>query len=174
MPKSSIFVSSVHITFSQKDCGLSRYSLAKISCSSLCLFLSNVVFLGLRPWSLVWFSVWRMVLVETMTPESSRLALRSLDVWCGVFYTIHTNIWRLLSSIFLFPPCPERFLTVPCLAKSLITLRTVETGTLRSLEMTLLYIWGLVFVNYWTFDVLRQLLCLHHCDKGTGDNRLKS
>ena len=43
----------------------------------------------------------------------------------------------LVSYIFLFPPHPGTFLTVPCLANFLITLRTVETGIPTSLEMAL-------------------------------------
>lgn len=72
-----------------------------------------------------------------MTSGCSRLAFGSLDVWHGVYSTIRTNLWRLLSSIFLFPSRPGRFLTVPCLWNFLITLRTVETEILRSLEMAL-------------------------------------
>lgn len=44
----------------------------------------------------------------------SRPVCRSLDVSCGVFSTDGTNLWRLLSFIFLFHSHPERIFKVPC------------------------------------------------------------
>ena len=113
----------------------------KIGRPVLCLSLSNGVFLGLRPWSPVWFSVQRMVLVETMTPDCSRLAFRSLDVWCSVFF--HHSHQPSNTCLINFSSSPQRqgrFLTVRCLANFItpfITLGTVETGIPRCLEMAL-------------------------------------
>ncbi|KAJ8410022.1 hypothetical protein AAFF_G00210630 [Aldrovandia affinis] len=54
-----------------------------------------------------------MVRAETITPDLSRSALRSLDVIRGVFSMARTNLRRHLRSIFLLPPHPRRFLTIP-------------------------------------------------------------
>lgn len=71
----------------------------KISPCIFCVCLRNGVFLGLRPWSPVCFSVWRMVLVEAMIPDCATLAFRSLDVWCGVY--LHQP---LKTSVINYPP----------------------------------------------------------------------
>lgn len=74
-----------------------------------------------------------MVHVETITPDCSRSAFRFLEVLRGVFSSLH----QPLKTSHRFPQHPGRFLTVPCLSAFLITLRSVETGILRSLDMAL-------------------------------------
>ncbi len=130
----------------------------------VCLFFNNGVFFGLCPWSPAWFSVRRIVLVEIMTPDCSRLSFRSLDVRRGVVSIIHTNLRRVLSSVFLFPLRPGRFLTV--LGKLLNNI----VHCWKVFGDGLIPFGGLVFAVNSNSDVLRQLLCLHHYDKGTRSN----
>lgn len=53
----------------------------------------------------------------------------------------------------------------------LMTLRTIDLGIAKVFRDGLVPLRDFVFGNNPIPEVLRQLICLHHCDKGIGDNR---
>ncbi len=89
------------------------------------------------PGSLFSFRWWRIVRADTVEPCVCRSAWICLEVNQGSLSTIRTMLRCNCSFILLFCPHPGRLATVPWAVNLLMILCTVDTGTLRSLEMDL-------------------------------------
>lgn len=151
-----IVVSSVYRTFSQKDCGWSSHSMAKLSHYFL-PFLANDfypltfahgTFLGLA------CGVWYLLKHSSKTIPGWLLGL-----WMFVVLFFFNNLDQSYP-LFYLHLCPGSFLTVLCLVNlctQRTTMHTPKSEIPRYLEMAFWRLLGLVLANDSISDVLRQL-----------------
>ncbi len=88
LPKSSILVSSDHLTFSQSSSGSSKCSLANFRRAWTCTGLSRGTRLALQDLSPWWRSVLLMVAFVTLVPALCRSFTRSPRVVLGFLLTV--------------------------------------------------------------------------------------
>ncbi len=123
------------MTFLQSSSESSRWSQANLRHCWRCLLVFRGTFLGCHPWRPLHLNALVMVNNEMPCPGSPRESLRSCRVTIGVTVAAHDNLTSDLWDSFCGQPVLQGLVIFPMALHLLMTLCTVERGTLKEWDI---------------------------------------